>query len=138
MGRRDRMSNPVVHRTKLFGGRRTAAEVHAQHGFRRRCEKCGGPPSIQIKMFMLHDEFVKRAPLLAAEIAASNASGPYVPAVETKFGNMVMYAKVTACRMHAKELEHMAAKAPSYVMVEIDRGPGPENPIVQVSNVPLR
>lgn len=112
---------------------RTAAEVHAKLAWRGRCLKCGGPPVIQVKMFMHHDEFVSRAPMLAASIAATNSNGPYVPAVDTTFGPMVMYAKVLACKAHQKELEQTAAKAPSYVLVEIDRGPGADKPVVSVA-----
>lgn len=134
MGARDRLkSNPVIHRSKLFGGVKTAQEVHAEHGFRERCLKCKGPPVIQIRMFMHHDEFVKRAPVLAMQIAYSNPDGPYIPCTPTTFGPFVKYATVTACRVHQKEAELTAAKAPSYVLVEIDRGPGAERPVVQVA-----
>ena len=126
-------ANPVIHRSKLFGGVKTAQEVHQQYGFRAKCSKCGGPPVIQVKMFMHHDEFVKRDPLLAAEIARSNPAGPYVPTVQTTFGPFVKYATVTACKAHQKELEVEAAKAPSWVLVEIDRGPGSDKASVQVT-----
>jgi len=133
MGHRDRLkTDPVIHRSKLFGGVTTAQEVHARLGFRARCTKCKGPPVIQVKMFMLHDEFVKRAPDMAVAIAASNEAGPYIPTTKTTFGPMVRYATVTACKAHQKELELTAAKAPSYVLVEIDRGPGADKPIVGV------
>lgn len=89
-------------------------------------------PIIQVRMFMLHDEFVRRAPQLAVAIAASNPDGPYIPATPTTFGPMVRFSTVNACSMHARELEREAAKAPSYVLVEIDRGPGAERPVVQV------
>jgi len=126
-----------IHREKLFGGVATAQEVHAKHGFRQACTapKCKNIPVIQIKMLMLHDEFVQRQPKLAAMIAMTNEAGPYIPAVPTTFGPMVMFSKVTACRVHQKELEKAAAKAPSYVLVEIDRGPGADKPQVQVAGL---
>jgi len=134
MGRRDRLkAAPVIHRSKLFGGVRTAQEVYAEMGFRAKCTKCGGPPVIQVKMFMHHDEFVKRAPLLAIQIAATNPGGPGIPCTPTTFGPFVRYATVTACSVHQKDLERTAAKAPSYVLVEIDRGPGADKPLVQVA-----
>lgn len=134
MGRRDRLkSNPIIHRQKLFGGVKTAQEIHAEHGFRERCLKCGGPPVIQVRMFMHHDEFVQRSPQLAATIAMTNPNGQYIPCVPTTFGPFVRFSTVTACKAHQKELELTAAKAPSYVLVEIDRGPGADNPIVQVA-----
>lgn len=122
----------IIHRTKLFGGVKTAEEIHAQHGFRDRCLKCQGPPVVQVRMFMEHDEFVKRSPDMAAAIAASNPDGPYIPTVPMTFGPMVKYATITACRHHQKELEQTAAKAPSYVLVELDYGPGCDKPVIQV------
>ncbi len=122
----------IIRRTQLFGGVKTAQEIHAEHGFRERCLKCKGPPSIQIRMFMLVDDFVKRAPEMAAAIAASNPDGNSIPCVPMTFGNMVKYATVTACRHHQKELEVLAAKAPSYVLVELDYGPGAPKPVIQV------
>jgi hypothetical protein len=86
-------------------------------------------------MFMLHDEFVARQPKLAAMIAMTNDAGRYVPAVPTTFGPMVMFSKTCACKSHQRELEKEAAKAPSYVLCEIDRGPGADKPQVQVGKL---
>jgi len=136
MERRDRQpKGEIIHRSKLFGGLATAQEVHAKLGFRQPCAApgCEATPVIQIKMFMLYDEFVARQPQLAAMIAMTNEAGRYVPAVPTTFGPMVMFSKVAACRSHQRELEKEAAKAPSYVLVEIDRGPGADKPQVQVA-----
>jgi hypothetical protein len=134
MGRRDRLqNNPVIHRTKLFKGIATAEEVHAQHGFRQRCMACGGPPVIQIKTFVQLMELIVKQPRLAAEIARRNPDGPFIPSIPSKLGNLVLVAKVAACKFHQKELEKQAAKAPSYFIVEIDRGPGADKPIVQVA-----
>jgi len=128
----------IIHRTHLFGGVKTAQEIHAQHGFRERCLKCKGPPSVQIRMFMEHDEFVQRAPEMAAAIAMSNPDGNTIPCVPMTFGPMVKYATVTACRAHQKELELMAAKAPSFVLVEIDYGPGATKPVIQVPKAAMQ
>jgi hypothetical protein len=122
----------TIHRRSLFGGKATAEEVHAQYGFRRHCEVCHQPPVIRVKMFMLMSEFANRAPDMAAMIAMTNPDGDFIPTVPTKFGPMVKFSDVTACRFHKKELELAAAKAPSWVLVEIDRGAGADKPIVQV------
>lgn len=124
-------SREVIHRTKLFGGRETAEEVHSRLGMSKPCQICGGRPVIMIKVLMQHDEFVKRSPELAAEIARTNPNGPYIPTFATTYGPMVLVSKVTACRLHQKELEKTAAKAPSYCLIEIDRGPGADK--IQVS-----
>lgn len=123
----------IIHRTKLFKGAKTAQEVHAQFGFRTRCLRCNGTPVVRVKMFMHHDDFVKKAPEWASAIALTNPKGQYVPTVPMTYGPMVKYADVTACMHHQKELELEAAKAPSWVLVEIDRGPGSHKPFVQVA-----
>jgi len=136
MGRDSRLKrSEVIHRSKLFGGVRTAEDVHARHGLRDPCAIKGCPnlPVIQIKMFMLHDEFVQRNPRMATMIALSNPNGKYIPCTPTTFGPMVRFSTVNACRTHQRDAERAAAKAPSYVLVEIDRGPGADKPIVQVA-----
>jgi hypothetical protein len=137
MGRESRAKREVIHSSKLFGGVMTAQEVHARWGFRGPCTApgCRGMPVIQVRLFMLHDEFVAKSPQLATMIAMSNPDGPYVPCAPTTFGPMVRFSTVNACRTHQKELELEAAKAPSYVLVEIDRGPGADKPTVQVGAV---
>lgn len=137
MGQRDKLRGATIHRSKLFGGVTTAAEVHARHGIRQPCQadRCKNLPVIQIRMLMAHDEFVKRNPQLATMIAMTNESGPYIPAIPTTFGPMVMFSKVAACRTHQKDLERAAAKAPSYILCEIDRGPGADKPVVQVGKL---
>jgi hypothetical protein len=124
----------VIHREKLFKGRASAEEIHAKFGMKQPCHACGALPVIMIKTLMLHNEFIKREPVLAAEIARTNSAGPYVPTFPTTFGPMVLISKVTACKMHQKELERAAAKGPSYVLIEIDRGPGADKPQVQVKS----
>jgi len=128
--------NPIVHRTKLFGGVQTAQEVHAKLAFRQPCQApgCKNLPIVQAKMFMLHDDFIAQCPKMAAAIALTNPDGSRtIPCVPMTFGPMVMFSKVAACRSHQRELEQAAARAPSYVLVEIDRGPGADKPMVQVS-----
>ena len=131
MGQQAKMKKREVrHRTKLFGGIKTAQEVHAEFGFRQKCLKCGGPPAIQIRCMMLHDEFVAANPPMAALIAAKN--GGHIPCIPTTYGPMVKFAEITACRLHQKEAEQDAAKGPSNVLVEIDYGAGCDKPFIQV------
>lgn len=130
--RAERKRGETIHRTKLFGGRQTAEEVHAKYGMKLPCHACGKMPVIMIKTLMLHDEFIKRDPVLASEIARTNPAGPYVPTFPTTFGPMVLISKVTACKQHQRDLEKAAAKGPSYILVEIDRGPGADRAQVSV------
>lgn len=132
--RRNGTGGEVIHREKLFKGRASAEEIHSKFGMKQPCHACGALPVIMIKSMMLHDEFCKREPILAAEIARTNPAGPCVPTFPTTFGPMVLVSKVTACKMHQRDLEHAAAKGPSYVLIEIDRGPGADKPQVQVKS----
>lgn len=130
--KKSKKKKQIIHRSKLFKGQKTAQEIHAQYGFRSKCLKCGGPPVIRVKMMMHVTDFKQKAPEWASAIALTNPKGQDVPTIPTTYGPMVKYADVTACRHHAKDLELTAAKAPSWVLVEIDRGPGADNPVVQV------
>lgn len=111
----------------------SAEEVHARWGMRQGCFGCGKLPVILVRVFMKHDDFVKADPLLAAEIARTNPAGPYIPTFPMTYGPMVCVSKLTACRLHQKDLEKAAARSPSNALVEIDRGPGADRPIVQVA-----
>lgn len=113
----------------------TAQEVHAKWGIKQPCAVCGKMPVIAIKSLMLHDEFVERSPELAAAIAQSNPTGPFIPTFPTTFGPMVIVSTVAACKQHQRELERAAAKGPSWILIEIDRGPGADKAQVQVPGV---
>jgi hypothetical protein len=121
----------VIHRRRLFGGRRTAEEVHRELGLRGRCA-CGGPPAIRIRVFIRHDDFVKLQPELAAMIAASNRDGPFIPTMESKYGPLVKRSDIVFCDHCRAYAERAAARTPSWAIVEIDRGVGPDKPTVQV------
>lgn len=123
-----------IHRTKLFGGVKTAEEVYSEQGFRQPCaiKGCSNRPVIQIRCFMSLHDFVNKAPDMAAAIAATNPDGPFVPTVPMTFGPMVKFSTVTSCRVHQSDAEKTAARAPSWVLIEIDRGPGADKPLVQV------
>ena len=132
MGHQSRARRPAtIHRKQLFGGRETAAEVHARLGWRGRCSAhvagppCGGTPVIRIMSFMPVTDFRARAPWIAEALIAPRV-------VRMTYGPMVRIGKVLACAHHRQEAERAAARAPSCVLVEIDRGPGAERPVVQV------
>ena len=131
---RQKRKNEVIHRKVLFGGVETAMEVHARLGWRGRCNACGGPPVIQIRTFMLLEDAVKTCPEYVGMIAMTNPAGTLeVPTQKTKFGDMIRVGSVLACKHHQKEAELAAARGPSNALVEIDRGPGAERPIVGVT-----
>ncbi len=131
----------VIHRSKLFKGKRTAQEVHSQFGWRKRCTLCGGPPTIKVRLMMtIADIKAKSMPYWVALCQAAIEDGQVDPQgnakvtfIPTTYGKMICFSENLACSHHQRDLERTAAKAPSYVLVEIDRGPGADNPIVQVN-----
>lgn len=136
MGHRSRIRQQrraeIIHRTKLFGGKMTAQEVHGRWGIKIPCFACGKMPVILIRSMIHHDEFVKRDEQLAVAIASSNPAGPFIPTIPTTYGPMVMVSRVSACKEHQREAERAAAKSPSWYLVEIDRGPGADKAQIQV------
>ena len=118
--------SPVIHRKKFMDGRETPNEVHRRLGIKKKCVICGQPGAIRIRVFMPYDEAMQRAPNLIAAIMASNPDGPKVPTVMFKDGSTpraFIKASDSAFCDHCKvEAERTAATAPSWAVVEIDRG----------------
>lgn len=135
---------PIIHRKKLFGGRQTAQEVHAQHAFppHATCAGCHAPYNkLQTRVIILMplDEMRKRDREFdeifnAAELAAK-AGKPETLAklhdrlVPTKHGPHVRISTTYGCEACTPELERAAAKAPSWCIVDINRGPGKDKAV---------
>lgn len=126
---------------KLFGGVKTADEVWREmHALsREKCRICKSEKiAIRIRVFVEHDEVVKRAPSLAGRIMAANPDGPYIPTTPMRWGSdgkvyrMVRVSDSAFCDHCRKTAELEAAKGPSWALVEIDRGPGQDKIISQV------
>lgn len=133
------MRNQSFSKTpKAFGTGRglSPQELHRALGFRKLCEQCGGPPVVRLKAFMPLDEFVRRDPLMAAMIEATSENGRiptvmfYTNQSKTSMAPFVKYADICACEGHRKEAEQLAARLPSFCVVEIDRGPDPTQRVV--------
>lgn len=128
----DAQKKPEVRHVKKFmGGRMTPDEVHRALGLRVRC-LCGQPAAIRIKVLAPLQEVQDRNPQFVAMVAASNPDGPFVPTIPSKYGNLVKLSDVGACDNCKTEAERVAAKHPSWCIVEIDRGPGKDKPFGQV------
>ena len=129
-----------IHRTKLFKGQKTAEEVHREYGMRGRCDLCGGPPAILVRMLALISDVKAQSMPYWVAICSSAATNGHVddhgnikvPFIKTTYGRMIRISTAMACAHHQKELEVTAARAPSWVLVEIDRGPGADRPLVAV------
>ena len=130
-----------IHKTKLFKGLKTAEEVHREYGMRGRCSLCGEAPVILVRMLaLISDIKVQSMPYWVAlcQSAASNGQvdeggNIKIPYIDTTYGKMIRISQALACQSHRKDLEVTAARAPSWVLVEIDRGPGADAPIIQVA-----
>ncbi len=130
-----------IHKSKLFKGQKTAEEVHREYGMRGRCSLCGGSPVIMVRMLALIEDVKAQSMPYWVAICQSAASNGHiddegnvkVPYINTTYGKMIRISQALACGPHRKDLEVTAARAPSWVLVEIDRGPGADAPIVQVS-----
>lgn len=128
-----------VHRTQLFGGRSTAEEVHAKMAFPAHAKcVCGRRPEVRAitlapldearRHFPDVDRLAEYAPqeLLMRTVAIRES--PMVKAGKPYVRLGVAYA----CKSCAPTMERALAKLPSWVIVEINRGPGPERPVVGV------
>lgn len=126
----------IIHTTKLFGGKETAADVHRQCAWTgSRCDACGDKTTvIQISTHMLTKELVEKHPVIAARIMMSSEDGN-IPSWESKYGRMTRVGVAYACDTHRAQAERAAAHGPSNVLVEIDRGPGVDKVVVQVPGV---
>lgn len=116
----------VLHRKRFMDGRETPNEVHRRLGIAKKCIVCSRPGAIRIRVFMPLDEAMQRAPNMIAAIMASNPDGPKVPTVTFKDGStpreFIKASDSAFCDFCKVEAERTAATAPSWAVVEIDRG----------------
>lgn len=121
----------IIHRKKNFGGRETAQQVHAELAwYGERCHACGSPPALKASVFLwLADMTVQSREAVMFEIGMGR-----IAPIRTPRGMAVRWVTKVACSTCAPALERaLARKTPSWAMVELDRGPGPDAPIVQVA-----
>lgn len=110
----------------------TPEEYHWRHSYpypKYKCVACGaklGPGALVATSFMPLDEFKKRSPVLWARMVAESirrGSGLQSLIVTAVDGIKYLRASTSfACKAHAKDLEVAAAKGPSWVFVDWDRG----------------
>ncbi len=127
-----------IHRKKLFGGRATAEEVHARYAFPLNA-KCGGCSSghgtLQTRVIVLVQvsEMRKRDPMLDM-IADTQPEKFLKMVVKSKYGPLLRLNTAYACKACSPALERAVAKgAPSWAIVDINRGVGTDKVSVQVA-----
>ncbi len=114
-------NNNTRHIKRFMDGRATPDEAHRAIGIRKKCEQCGAPAAVRIKVLVELQELTRRQPEFVAQIMVTNPNGPFVPTVETKHGHMVKVSDIGACDLCRVDAERAAARGPSWCIVEIDR-----------------
>ncbi|KKN72063.1 hypothetical protein LCGC14_0414580 [marine sediment metagenome] len=120
-----------LHRKKLFGGLQTAEEYHSEHAFppNARCQGCKTRGvTTRIIVYYPVDEVKKRDPAFAA-ISEVSPQKFLALLMQTKSGPMVRISTVYACKQCTPTIEKAAAKGPSWALVDINRGPGPDKAV---------
>lgn len=139
MGARDRVK--TVHRKSFHSVTgKSAEQYHADHAFPpgAKCI-CGRPPIIRAIVMIPLDELRKRDPEFdrVASLASINPSAAkqfFALLVPLKTGpdSVTPHIRVSttyACETCRSVFEKQLAKAPSWAVVEINRGPGPKKVI---------
>lgn len=107
---------------KFMDGEYTPQEVHRALAWGgRKCDKCGQPAAVRVRVFADAQEVMQRSPQFIMKLAAENNG--QVPVVDFKQGKFIRVSQAYGCSGCRADLEHEAAKAPSWCCVEIDEGP---------------
>lgn len=135
---RQQQRSTVRGRRKLFGGQMTSEEVHQKYAFppHAKCNNCGRRPLTRVITMMELAEAKKISAVAAMMELGPEAFLQHVVAIKDSAGLPVPYFRTGvayACKSCTPLLERVAAKAPSHCIVEINRGPGSDNPIVGLS-----
>lgn len=122
------MARPL-HVRKFQGGRISVQDYHANLAFgpHARCNGCGARPTVRAITLAPYDEAMRRglvppgpeasAAILAASCMIKGADGNPVPHVRL--------GKAFSCPLCRPAFERQLAKLPSWVVVDINRGPDP-------------
>lgn len=112
----------TYHLKTFMGGQMTPKEAHIKYAFGgRACDKCGAPAEVCVRTFGEIKEVSRRSPQFLMQLARDNDG--QVPMVDFTYGKFVAMGRAYACKNCERELEVEAAKAPSWCLVEIDKGP---------------
>jgi len=137
-----RVTTPSARFVKKFmDGRMTPEEVWRQHVIRNRpCFGCGSPKgAIVIRVFMPFVEAMRRNEPLMQDMARWAVMNGMDTFPTVQFGNppedFIRVSEKVACDRCKATAERAAARGPSWVVVEIKRGPGDINPVVQAARI---
>jgi len=126
---------------RFMDGKATPDEVWRQFTMRnRKCFGCGSPKcAILIRVFMPLKEAYERNPDLMVQMAMFAAANGVQSMPTVQFGNppedFIRVSEKAACDACKHTAEIAAARGPSWAVVEIKRGPGSLNPVVQAARL---
>ncbi len=130
---------PLIHKTKLFGGTKTAEEVYQEIAVNRPCLACGRPGITKLATLVMLKDLQAKTPWVLRAIMAGREPGAEPPVIKTIYGPMVCLAEVVACKSCTPAAEREAHKVEKEVSAkgmtcttEIRYGPGTDIPIFQV------
>lgn len=123
--------NPIVHSTKLWGGRETAMEIHRRLAWGNAlCTGCKARDIVlQVQTFVaLKDMSMSTRMELEFQVSIGK-----LHTVRTGEGPAIRTGLAYACPRCKPAIERAIARsAPSYVICDRDEGPGEDKPMVSV------
>lgn len=123
------MSRKPSHIQKFIRGELSARETHIA-ALNKKCEQCGRPAVVRLRVLVLLDELIQRNPEMVAQIMLTSPTGSCtIPTIPTKYGPMVKVSDIGACDQCRSTAEKAAAKCPSWCLVEISAPPEDRNPV---------
>ena len=118
--------NPSIHREKLFGGLKTAEEVHGEMAFPKgaKCQTCSRRPLVRAITLAPVQDAIKHWPEIE-KLQPNQLLKRVVAIRETPDAkNGAPYVRIGvayACKSCAPLMEKTLAQLPSWVLVEINR-----------------
>lgn len=113
----------------LFGGL-TPQAFHQKHAFPgQHCQGCAGPAAIRAIVMVPYDEAVKRQ-LVPPGHEASQQVLDRTVMLRGSDGKAEPYVRLSVtycCTLCQRDFEKALAQAPSWAVVELNRGPDPTN-----------
>lgn len=120
---------------KFKNGDITPQDYHVKHAFplAAKCSVCGAHPHICILVYAEATEAGRRGliPIATSEAAERAIRATMITLSDGGTEKLYFRAhKIYACAQHQTMAERVAAKAPSWCAVDIQRGPNPTNKVV--------
>lgn len=125
------MSNGPRHKRHFDGGRSSPQEYHAKHAFpaNARCQGCTARPTARAITMAPFDECLRRMPELEP-LLARDPQAILARTVPIRESGLAEHPKpylrlgiAYSCPRCLPALERTLARAPSWMIVEINRGP---------------